>query len=201
MQAIPRPAFYARARKVLAVHGRLTQAQVDGIEALLGFLEADDAMDLRWGAYLLATVDHECAHTWRPIVERGGATYFASRYGPQTRVGRELGNRTREEAIAFCGRGYVQITGRRNYEHAGRQLGIPLATHPDLALEPAHAYAIAARGMREGWFTGKRLETYLNGVGADWANARRIINGTDRAHQIAQVAMVLHAALRGAVGG
>lgn len=60
-------------------------------------------------------------------------------------------------------------------------------------MEPGHAAAIMARGMTEGWFTGKSLKTYLPESGeataAQFRDARRIINGTDRAADIAAYAM------------
>jgi hypothetical protein len=40
-------------------------------------------------------------------------------------------------------------------------------------------------GMRNGSFTGKKLSDYISGTTADYVNARRIINGTDRAELIA----------------
>ena len=57
--------------------GRLKQGQVTGIELLGRHMEADTAMtDLRWAAYMLATVKHECSDTWQPIIERGPRSYF-----------------------------------------------------------------------------------------------------------------------------
>jgi hypothetical protein len=40
-------------------------------------------------------------------------------------------------------------------------------------------------GMAEGWFTGKKLGNYITLDKSDFANARRIINGTDKASLIA----------------
>jgi hypothetical protein len=40
---------------------------------------------------------------------------------------------------------------------------------------------ILMTGMLEGLFTGKRLAIYINRDGADYWNARRVVNGTDRA--------------------
>ena len=57
--------------------GRLKQGQVTGIELLGRNMEADTAMtDMRWAAYMLATVKHECGDTWQPIIERGPRSYF-----------------------------------------------------------------------------------------------------------------------------
>ena len=42
--------------------------------------------------------------------------------------------------------------------------------------------------MREGWFTGKRLSDYISNEDIDYLGARAIINGSDRATQIADYA-------------
>ena len=44
-------------------------------------------------------------------------------------------------------------------------------------------------GMVKGLFTGKGLSNYLNDTKTDFVNARRIINGTDRAKLIASYAV------------
>jgi hypothetical protein len=41
--------------------------------------------------------------------------------------------------------------------------------------------------MIEGLFTGKKLADYFNDYMDDWTNARRIINGIDRASYIADI--------------
>lgn len=177
---------------------RFSQSQVDGIEQLLGFVENDPGMtDIRWVAYLLATVKHECADTWQPIRERGDAAYF-QRYDPDTKVGRVLGNTQPGDGARYKGRGYVQLTGRANYRQFGQRLSIGLEASPDLALDPKISYRIASLGMRQGLFTGKALSHYLHGDQTDYLNARRIINGTDRAATIARYATKMEAGLRAA---
>ena len=83
----------------------------------------------------------------------------------------------------------MQITGRANYEHVGQLLGEDLVGNPDLALDPVIAYRIAAGGMKNGWFTGRRLSQYfVAGMPPDYVNARRMINGLDHAQDIASLA-------------
>ncbi len=184
--------------------GRLKQGQVTGIELLGRNMEADASItDLGWAAYMLATVKHECADTWQPVVERGPRAYF-DKYETGTRLGTRLGNTQPGDGYRFRGRGYVQITGRANYARLTAQLGLgpeaDLEQDPDQALRPAIAYGIMSLGMRKGLFTGKKLSDYISkSGGTDYREARRIINGVDRAALIAGYASTLESILRAAI--
>lgn len=65
-------------------------------------------------------------------------------------VAKVLGNTEPGDGIKFHGRGYVQLTGRSNYEHAGNYLGIDLINNPDLAAESSTAVRTAAWFWRYG---------------------------------------------------
>jgi putative chitinase len=178
-----RSKFYAslRARGSGVFGTSLSQGQVAGIEAILDEAEKRGTMRAHL-AYMLATVYHETAHTMQPIEEygRGKGRKYGVPAGPYGRV--------------YYGRGFVQLTWLANYEKAGRKLGIDLVKFPERALELRIATAIMFDGMAEGWFTGKKLSDY-DGARYDFINARRIINGTDRAEQIAKYARAFEAAL------
>jgi hypothetical protein len=146
--------------------GPLTQDLVDAFEFLLGEIEKDQRFpgsdnDRRQLAYCLATFKWETAHTMRPIDEHGGSAYFNKRYGPQTKVGKMLGNTQDGDGARFHGRGYVQLTGRRNYAKAKALTGVDLLNDPDQAKDPAVAYEIATQGMIDGWFTGRKLSQFM----------------------------------------
>lgn len=114
--------------------------------------------------------------------------------------GREnLGNTQPGDGALFLGRGYVQITGRTNYERAADATGYPLVGNPDLAMRPDIAAEILRAGMIEGWFVpGQTLARHLPDNVASreqFRSARRIINGVDKADLIAGYALDFQAAL------
>lgn len=154
--------------------------------------------DMRWLAYQLATAYHETAYTMKPIKEYGKRSYFMRMYdktGSRPRVARSLGNTQVGDGARFCGRGYVQLTGRANYKKMSPITGYDLVTMPGGALMPEVAAEVMHYGMKNGTFTGKRLSHYFNRSKSDWYNARRIINGTDRASTIARYGRQFHDAL------
>ena len=91
-------------------------------------------------------------------------------------------------------RGYVQITWRENYAKYSKVLSekfgyeINLVNSPDLALEPEYAIIILLDGFKYGRFTGKKIADYINDSKVDFKNARRCINGLDKATHIAKLA-------------
>lgn len=122
-------------------------------------------------AYVLATAYHESDHLVKPINEAGSERYLHSkRYWP------------------YIGRGYVQLTWEKNYKFASAKLGVDFVSNPDLLLQPEYAKKILVTGMKEGWFTGKKLSDYIDLSHSDYVDARRIINGTDKALMIAAYA-------------
>jgi hypothetical protein len=168
------------------VYGPLTQAKVDGIESVLNGIEADaEVTDVRWAAYMMATIKHECADTWKPIEEYGKGR--GRPYGNPVTV---TGSDGKKYTNAYYGRGYVQLTWKDNYSRLSKALGLgdDLLINPRRALEPAIAYDIMSYGMRHGAFTGKKLADYIHDETCDYKNARRIINALDQWEKIQQYA-------------
>lgn len=91
----------------------------------------------------------------------------------------------------YYGRGFVQITWYEVYEKFGKILKFDLLNNPELALNPIVGAKIAVLGMRDGLFTGVNLERYFNDTRTDAINARKIINGTDKADLIASYYKVI----------
>jgi hypothetical protein len=174
--------------------GKLTQQQVDGINHLVSMWGRYGDGDRYKLSYLLATTAWETAYTMQPIHERGPKSYF-SKYEPGTSIGKALGNTTAGDGFKFRGRGHVQLTGRRNYAKAGKAFGIDLIKEPDLALTPDVSARVLITGCLEGWFTGRSLGQYITPDMRDYKNARRVVNGLDKATQIAAMAKVFESAL------
>lgn len=94
--------------------------------------------------------------------------------------------------LAYYGRGYVQLTWWANYASAGANLGrgLELLLEPEKVLEPGTAYALMSYGMRtgKGFANGHKLADYFSGTNRDYTGARRMVNGTDHAADIAAIA-------------
>jgi putative chitinase len=173
-----RKTFFDGFRAFLERHQKsLSQARVDALSFQLDQFEADKRwFDRRHIAYALATECVETAWTFEPIEEIGHGH------------GRSYGKPDAVTGKVYYGRGYVQLTWKKNYEHAGNQIGVDLANDPDRAMDPLTAFGILTLGMFKGWFTGKKLSDYINANATDYVHARKIINGLDRASEIAQYA-------------
>jgi putative chitinase len=188
-------AFYDRVRQRDLLGPVLTPAEVEGCEAIIqaAFAAGWSDADLAYG---LATAWHETAHTMQPIKEYGGPEYLRRNYdvtGRNPDRARAMGNTAPGDGVRYAGRGFVQLTWKRNYKIAGDKLGIDLVREPDKAMVPIVAAGIMAWGMKEGWFTGRKLADYLPRKGpasvTAFTNARKIINGNDKAAHIASLAI------------
>lgn len=148
-------------------------------------------------AYVLATAHHETAGTMKPVRETlANSDAKAKELLTKAWKAGKMKWVTRDYwSGGFFGRGYVQLTHEENYRKAGQKLGIDLAGNPSKALEPAIAVEILVLGMRDGWFTGKKLSDYITLAKSDYVGARRIVNGTDRADLIAGYAKAFNALL------
>ena len=170
------------------------RAKPPGLPQVLAALKADpDIRDVRWAAYMLATVMRETAGTFQSIAEYGRGA--GRPYGEPARFTDGSGC---THAHAYYGRGYVQLTWLANYESVGRALGLgdDLAARPERAMDPDIAYRVMSYGMRHGAFTGHRLADHIAGPACDYVNARRIVNGLDAAEEIAANAVAIEKLLR-----
>lgn len=185
--------FYASIRTKT---GPLTAAQIVGTDAVLA---ACEGLPLAHTAYVCATSWHETNGKMMPVRE----AYWLSENWRRRNLARYF---------PWYGRGMVQITWEVNYQRADMELakaGIiergALMRDLDLALRPDIAAFITRRGMTEGWFAGDRtgrhtLARHLPMTGtatrAQYIQARRIINGLDKADLVEDYAQWFERALR-----
>lgn len=212
-----RAAFYDDVR-IDIFSGRISQGQVDGMEAILNFWENPpvqptgefksnwDIRSLGWLAYMFATTYHETAHTMQPIDEFGDDKYFRDNYCNRSDLGNGPANGGKsDDGPRFHGRGYVQLTGRLNYTKVtpivrGFYPGSTDFTQdPSAVKKTEYAAVIMFYGMFNGIFTGRALKNYIGdpdkGQIVDYRNARRTINGLDKADLIAGYAKEFEEAL------
>ena len=183
--------------------GSLSQDAVDNINLIVETCEKYN-LSYPQSAYILATTYHETAHTFKPIEEYGKGknrkygTWYTNSNGVKYGIAGSGGSTYlySDYPHLYYGRGFVQLTHLVNYKFAGEQLGIDLINNPDLALQPKYAAEILVNGSINGWFTSKTLKDYINGNKKDYYNARRVINGLDKAQLIANYAVVFERALR-----
>ncbi|MGO4814761.1 hypothetical protein AB4156_35190 [Cupriavidus sp. 2MCAB6] len=158
----------------LTVEGHDLSTREETIEAIRSECLAQGIGSPEQAAYIVATVEWETAKTFRPVRE----AFWLS----------ESWRKKNLRYFPYYGRGYVQLTWKNNYERYSELLAIDMVEDPDLALNAASALFILCHGFKTGAFTGHKITEYIHGSTADFANARRCINGTDHASDIARLA-------------
>ena len=195
LDSVSRKAYHNRLNAVL-FSGRMNEEQRNCISlfsyslVLMRLLGRE--VYYQYLAYMLATVYHETAFTMESIAEYGKGE------------GRPYGEPDERTGQSYYGRSYPQLTWYENYKKASDNLFdkklsqgcIDFINEPDLILKPFYGMQVTVFGMLEGWFTGKSLDDFWGENGSyDYVNARKIINGTDKAHTIAGYAKEIESAI------
>lgn len=110
----------------------------------------------------MATVRVETAKTFAPIEEYDSGQQYEGRH--------DLGNDVPGDGVKFKGRGYIQLTGRFNYETYLHKLGVDLIGNPALALDPATSAKIFAQ-----YFKDRGCNVACNNL--QWTKCRQLVNG------------------------
>ena len=172
-----------------------------GLGEFLGFMRSDaNLTDVRRVAYMMGTVYHETAHTWKPVEEKNGSAKWYGKEVTVTCGGQKYTNR-------YYGRGYVQLTRTADagnngglYFEVSQKLGIgcDLVANPARANEPALAYKILSNGMHNGWYIpNQKLSGYIDGKTCDYYNARNVVNTAhDQATLIESYAKIFETMIR-----
>lgn len=121
----------------------------------------------------LSTVRAECA-TFDPISEAPSPLNTEPPGPPFNKYDRrqDLGNLGPPDGARYRGRGFIQLTGRKNYKLYGSLLGYDLVGNPELANTPQPAAQILAAYLKE---NEPSIRSAL--AAGDLAAARRIVNG------------------------
>jgi putative chitinase len=192
--------FYDFLRSNKLLGPKITADEFKGCDAILKACTRAN-WPVSFTAYALATAYLETAHTMQPIKEIGGTAYFTRMYdiqGARPAKARELGNLSPGDGAKYHGRGYVQLTGKKNYARMTQRLhdfgiDVDLVADPDLAMRPDIAAAVMVLGMREGLFTGRKLSDDLPLKGpaglSQFVASRDIVNGRDRQDDVASYAI------------
>lgn len=171
---------FESARKDLFKNG-YTQLQVDSINAIMAEANKSD-LNIFETAYVLATAYHEAfdydgkttgkIQRLVPIKEKGSLAYLKSKkYYP------------------YIGYGFVQLTWLDNYRKYQPlildKFKVDILKNYELLLRTDIAAFVIVHGMKNGTYTGKKLKDYAdNASGLRAKDARRIVNGTDKAAEI-----------------
>lgn len=168
--------FYACIR-ANGLFQKLTQKQVDSLDRIIFECERQGVEDIRQVAYILATAYWECYNPKHP----------ETRLTPMKEFGSEAYLKSKKY-YPYIGAGFSQLTWQDNYKKEGKRLGIDLLNHPDLILDIPTAANSHVYCMVHGVYTGRKLSDYINDEKCDFINARKIINGLNRAEEIASFA-------------
>ena len=144
------------------------------LPAIVAGLEAEGLDDAPMVLVALATVRAE-TECFEPIEERP-SRYNTSPGGHPFDLydlRKDLGNRGRPDGGRYKGRGFIQLTGRSNYERIGARLGLNgLEATPDAACDATLAGRVLAAFLAA---NERRLKEAL--LCNDLAGARRVVNG------------------------
>ena len=185
--------------------GSLNESQVKAFNNIVSAMDADKSITYPQGAYILATIWHETAKTMLPIAEysKGKGRVYGTWYknSKDQLYAFKDGSKTTvylhdEYPYLYYGRGETQNTWFANYEKLSKVFGVDFLKNPDLLLTEEWSTKVTIYSMKTGLYTGKKLSDYINQSKKDYENARRIINGTDKAKLIASYAVILERALR-----
>ena len=145
--------------------GRMSAEQSNGLRTIADYgVEKFPGLWAAPRAYVLATATWETGRRMKPVREAGGWLYLR-----------------RQPYWPYVGEGLIQVTWKANYAKFG-------AHAPGDLLQWPCALDALWRGMSAGLFTGKKLGDYFTQARSDFVNARRIVNGVDRAAEIAALA-------------
>lgn len=110
----------------------------------------------------LATVRTEVGRAFKPVQEIASGSAYEGRH--------DLGNYVPGDGVKYKGRGFIQLTGRSNYDAYGKAIGVDLTCHPELALQPDVSAKILAQ-----YFKDHNIPALCQAK--NWTAVRKAVNG------------------------
>ncbi len=175
------------------IEPRLSTIQQDAMGAILQECSFYGINDKSHVSYVLASAMHE-SRMGESVRELWGPTEQQKGYEGR----QDLGNKMPGDGYRFRGRGFVQITGRTNYEKYSKYLNevrhrdVDLVKNPDQASEFTVAAIILVHGVKYGIFrSGHALSRYGDDCRYDFVKARNTVNAdiAENGQQIARIAV------------
>lgn len=115
-------------------------------------------------ALMMGQVDHET----------GGFKFMREMASGKDYEGRkDLGNTQTGDGVKYKGRGYNQLTGRANYEHFGKLIGVDLVNHPELAEDPTISAKLTVAYQKERVSKAKSVEEATKAINGGYNHLDR----------------------------
>lgn len=146
--------------KLIMPHLNGSRAQMMFPHLLQALVDGNINTRLRQAAFL-AQIAHESAEL-RYMEEIASGAQYEGR--------KDLGNTQPGDGKRYKGRSPLQLTGRNNYSACGKDLGVNLVNHPELAATPEVGFRVTV------WFWTKHNLNALADTG-DFDKVTKIING------------------------
>jgi hypothetical protein len=176
--------------------GPLTTSQVMGFNLFIAEAERRKTY-INYLSSLLGQVWWETGKTMAPVAE---AYYLGAKADAVRRKMRYY---------PFYGRGHIQTTWETNYRKSSQiwkeMTGedVDFVKNPDLLLQNKYSVPLTFEGFERGFWTGKAQDDFIDLIDEsddedlrEFANARRIVNGLDRAAELGQFALTFEKALK-----
>ena len=187
--------FYTEINKTL-YKGKLSDKQIAVMEVFFKMFKELNITDIRFMASIFGNIYHETDTTFMPIEEYGKGKLKP--YGKKIKYSKAI--YTTPDKI-YYGRGFTQNTWYEIYETLTKEAtkqghNWNFLNNPELLLEVEQSAWATIVAMTKGLYTGKKLSNYFNTATCDFKNARRIINGLDKAELVEQYSIKFYKALQ-----
>lgn len=166
--------------------GKLSDRQVESVNAILDECVEQEVFDIRHVAYILAEAYHNSHRPLHPESERLTPVI----------ENMSLANLRGKPYWPYFIRGFTQLKGRHKYIAEGDRMRLDLLYNPDLMLDIKIAANSLVYCLTHGVLTGRKLGDYIFGSHCNYNKCRRVIDGTKDRLLVSRYAMQFERLLR-----